>query len=76
MFIIQQFKSNKTPKDDLKRNNESFNKFLTYISKSHSKNLSMEKDSGIWGPFKIPGSEIVPVTIMYIGKLQNRVELA
>lgn len=76
MFIVQQFKSNKTPIDDLKRNEESFIEFLKFMGKPDPQNTGIESNSGIWGPYKIPGSELVPSTKMFIGKFYTNVELA
>jgi hypothetical protein len=68
VFVVQQIKSSDTPETDLDRNNNSFLDFIKMVEKTQTSGATDHKDSSIWGPFELPGNELVPKAKIYLAK--------
>lgn len=68
LFIVQQIKTQDTPLKAVLKNESDFKHFMKLLDENNSHDFTGENNSGIWGPFNISESKIVPSTKMYIGK--------
>lgn len=73
VFVVQQIISADTPGSAVAFNNicfDEFRKMLPVSKQSHSK---VSADSGLWGPYELPGSDLVPKTKIYLAKFKTAV---
>jgi hypothetical protein len=67
LFVVHEFRSERTPKRNLEINADDFKKFIWLVTKDENTKIN---EGSLIGPIIIPGNEIIPNNIpLYIGKI-------